>query len=243
MDYDEIKMIVAKYLKDQSELLPSQKILQKLFSLLSKSRHYIDYCTEIKGIFENNIEVFLLAEIFFLDCSIVFQEQSILKLAILLDNDTKTISIEKFFNILNSEDVKKFNIVPLVINNCIKVDRKELKKIRLEFVNFKNKRDKEIVHIDKSNIKNDYIVCLDMNSLFNIQSRTYNLIDKYFELLNLPKPSSLMDYSSLDLLTGLDIMKNVLFRGLTELDFNDNERIQKIIKTTEFVKKFKNHSS
>ena len=236
-------MIVAKYLKDQSELLPSQKILQKLFSLLSKSRHYIDYCTEIKGIFENNIEVFLLAEIFFLDCSIVFQEQSILKLAILLDNDTKTISIEKFFNILNSEDVKKFNIVPLVINNCIKVDRKELKKIRLEFVNFKNKRDKEIVHIDKSNIKNDYIVCLDMNSLFNIQSRTYNLIDKYFELLNLPKPSSLMDYSSLDLLTGLDIMKNVLFRGLTELDFNDNERIQKIIKTTEFVKKFKNHSS
>jgi hypothetical protein len=96
MDYDELKNRVDEYMEAQSRLLPSQKVLKELLSLLSNSKRYIDYCSELREILENNIETISLAEFFFLDCSVVFYEQSILKIAILLDNDTNTVSIESF---------------------------------------------------------------------------------------------------------------------------------------------------
>lgn len=239
MNYDERKLEYAMYIETQSKLLPSQKILKRLFSILSDSRRYIDYCSELKDMPTNNVELLLLAEFFFLDCSVVFFEYSILKLSILLDNDPISISLENFFNVLNGADVKKFESNSLFINSSIKIDRKELQQIRLDFINYKNKRDKGIAHFDKSNIEKDNIIYLDMDKLIEIQTRTFGLIEKYFELLDLPKPASLMDYASLGLLSGLDTIKNLVTRSLTELDFLDNEDNKTIIRIREFAKEFK----
>jgi len=232
----EIKKAFADYFELQSRLQPSQKMLKELSNLLSNSRRYMDYSTELEGLMKNDLEVILLAEHFFFDCYFVFQDQSILKLAILLDKSMKTFSIEKFFKVLIKEDTNKFN-------NYISDDRKELNNVRNDFSDFKDKRDKEIAHLDKKNSNRDHILRLDTNSLINLQSRIYQLIEKYFELLDLPKPSSLMDNSSSVFLVGLDTLKSVLIRGLTELDFKDNENIQKIIESANFVREVNKQSS
>jgi len=232
----EIKKAVTDYFELQSRLQPSQKMLKELSNLLSNSRRYVDYCTELEVLMKNDLEVILLAEHFFFDCYFVFQDQSILKLAILLDKSMKSFSIEKFFKVLIREDINKFN-------NYISDDRKELNNVRNDFSDFKDKRDKEIAHLDKKNSNRDHILRLDTNSLINLQSRIYQLIEKYFELLDLPKPSSLMDNSSSVFLVGLDTLKSVLIRGLTELDFKDNENIQKIIESANFVREVNKQSS
>jgi hypothetical protein len=59
----------------------------------------------------------------------------------------------------------------------------------------------------------------------------------------LPEPSGLTNYKSFGILTGLDTLNSVITRGLKELDFSDNERIQKIIKSGEIVKALKKYSS
>lgn len=227
MDYDEIKVKVEEFLETQKSLLPSQKILKELFTILTKSKRYTDYCCEIKEISESHIEFILLADFFFLDCSVVFYEQSILKLAILLDDDNKTVNLEKFFNVLNSEDVKNLKSKLKVINKQIKKDRECLLKIRHDFDDFKSKRDKEIAHFDLSNIKKDFKVVLDVNSLLNIQSRTFDLIKKYFGLLDLPTPTDLIENNPFVLLTGLNALKNVSICGLADIDFSDYEKMQK----------------
>jgi hypothetical protein len=239
MNYDELKNKVDEYMESQSRLLPSQKVLNELLSLLSDSKRYIDYCLELREIVENNIETILVAEFFFIDCSRVFYEQSILKIAIVLDNDTNTMNIEKFFNILNSTDIKNINKNTSAVNKKIEIDRDILDKIRIDFKDFKNKRDKVIAHYDLENIKKDYIVSLDTNTLLDIQSRTYDLIESYFKLLDLPEPSGLTDYKSFGILTGLDTLNSVITRGLNELDFSDNERMQKVMKSVEINREMK----
>lgn len=237
MDYDEIKLKITEYMESQSKLLPSQKILKNLLFLLQNSRRFIDYCYELKKTFNDNPEVLLLAEFFFLDCSIVFQDQSVLKLAILLDGskNKKTISIEKFFNVLNGEDAKKFQVNSTFINNYIVEDKVELKKIQIDFINFKTKRDKEIAHSDLSLVSIDSIVSLDLKSLIDIQTRVFNLMLKYFELLDLRKPSSLNDSNQFGLQTGLGTLKSVLISAFTELNFHDHSEIQRVIEFTEMM--------
>lgn len=243
MDYDEIKFLAEKYLEEQSNLTVSQKILNDLLSILSNSKRYIDYCTELNEIFENNIEVILLAEFFFLDCSIVLYERSIIKLAILLDDKTNTVSIKKLFNILKSVEAQNQRNKSLLINKQIEKDIEILQRIRTDFNDFKNKRDKEIVHYDMSNYKKGYIKTLDFNMLYDIQTRIYGLIKGYFELLDLPKPSSLDDLNSIGLLAGLDTLKSVSIRGLSELDFSEDIKVQKILKSLEIVKILKENTA
>lgn len=239
MDYDEIKLKVAEYMESQSKLLPSQKILKNLLFILRNSRRYADICNELVETYGNNVEVLMLAESFFVDCSIVFEDQSILKLAILLDDSKKkekTISIEKFFNVLNGADVKKFGANSSFINSYIVEDKAELKKIQIDFINYKTKRDKEIAHSDLSHVSRDSIVSLDMKSLIEIQTRVYDLMLKYFELVDLRKPSCLTDSNQFSLQTGLGTLKSVLIRGLTELNFQDHSEIQQVIKFTEMMR-------
>ncbi len=231
MNYIEQKKIIEEYLKAQSLLLPSQKILKILLQLLSNSKRYIDYCSELKKIFENDIGTISLAEFFFLDCTVVFYEQSILKLSLILDSRSKTICLEKFFNVLHSSDLKKNKKDSIVLQKKIDSDRKCLKSIRDDFKDFKQKRDKEIAHCDLDNIKEVFKTQLDSYSLLDIQSRVFNIIESYFELLNLPKPININDYKSIGLITGLDLLTSVSSRGLEELDFSNNERIQKIIQS------------
>ena len=237
MDYDEIKLKVVDYMESQSKLLPSQKILKNLLFILHSSRRYADYCSELADIYENNIEVLLLADFFFVDCSTVFMDHSILKLAIILDNNKGTVNITKLFNVLNSTDTDKFGERSLIIKSSILVDEKELMKIRHDFMAFRTKRDKEIAHYDLSHKNRDSIICLDLKSLIEIQTRVYDLMLKYFELLDLTKPSSLMDSFQFGLQTGLSTLKSVLVRGLTELNFQDHSEIQRVIEFTKFFKK------
>jgi len=232
-DYNVIKKEVHNYLEKQSKLLPSQKILKEISSLLSNSRRYVDYCNELKNIFNNNVEIFALADFFFIDCSIVFQNHSILQQANILGENKRSISIEKFFNVLNNNDAKKFNDKASIINSLIKTDRVDLQNIRQEFTKFKDKRDKEIAHFDLRNINREYIVSLDLNLLIDIQTRTFDLLEKYFNILSLPNPTKLSDYSSFEsfgITTGLETINHVLLRALNELDFSDNQNVSRILK-------------
>jgi len=244
-DYNVIKKEVDNYLEKQSRLLPSQKILIELSRLLSNSRRYIDYCNELKDIFNNNVEIIGLADFFFIDFSILFQEQTILKLAILFDNNKETVCIEKFFNILNSADAKKFKDKTSIINNFIKSDRVKLQNIRKEFIKFKDKRDKEIAHIDIRNINRESIISLDFNHLIDIQTRTFDLLEKYFEILSLPNPTKLSDYSSIESLgitVGLKTINHVLIRALNELDFSGNNKVINIINSSKIARAIIKHT-
>ena len=240
--YDEIKKEVDDYIKKQDELSPCQKILKELERILSSSRRYLDYCNEIKTIYDNHIEVICLADFFFVDCSIVFNKMAILELSKLLDNDLRTICIEKFFNKLKSVEAKKLGISESV-NNLYDSDLNELENIRNEFKRFKNKRDKEIAHLDESTIGRNIIESLDRSTLEDIQSKTFDLLVKYFELLSLPKPGKLSDQSSfesLQIIPGLDTINHVIMRALTELDFTKNGKVFGILESVKVMNIIKN---
>ena len=242
MRYDEIKKEVIKINESQPKLSSSQKILYKIETLLSDSRRYLDYYNELLKLFEDDIDLYTIADFYFLDCSKVFQELSILKFAILLDNRRDTININKFFKILISEENKKTTEYINDLNKIIKTDKKQFETIMVNFKDFKKERDKRIAHLNINVINKDFdnvFKNFDIDNLCELQNKTFNLLAKYYELLGLKKPTHIVDYSFYDsfgFTVGIDVLKRVLKRGLYELDFSDDKKVSSILKSINVMK-------
>jgi hypothetical protein len=251
MEIEKFNQAYSRYQEKQKSKDKVNLVLDDLYKIITVTRQNIFLWNQLYEGIRKRPEIIDLFSLFVITSANLLTERIILDISKLFDKGKSSINTDFLHNLIINEGKKHFTQeVYQKMQNQVVEDKNEIEKYNSLILKIKSKRDKEIAHLDKGTLGNEFDeeTKIELEELGNILKSIEGIYSNYYSICNYQKLSSFGEYlhwlEGFGVTTTFDDLFSLIDFALDTIpEENQNDTIKKVIFGRQIRKLAEEHES